>query len=248
MRDSDRFPDQTTTERRTRRRVLLVVATLCVWFLEFTVAPAFAAPPAASPEHRLVIQSSEALQLAPMEDKEWYERGIWPIVGAVAVVIITNAVAVWVVYFQSSRSFRAMLKQRKIETLAASLSEFYNPMLALIDINGEIFSQTGPPSFPQEEIARSAAARIWRETRKRILANNLQIETILRTKTHHIRSPDSLDMYRRLLVHVAMYDAFQTVETDLYVGFQFPAGIRAHIETQRGLVLEEFNQASRETI
>lgn len=248
MRGATNFAEQPTEKTRPPHGTLLAVAVLCVWLLGVTVEPALVAPHESSLEPTFALQLADALQLVLTEEKEWYERGVWPLVGAVAVLIVTNAAAVLIVYFQSSRSFRAMLKQRKIEMLSASLSEFYNPLLALLDINREIFSQTGPPSFPREEPARSAAARIWRETRKRLLTNNLQIETILRTKTHHILSPDSLDKYRRLLLHVAMYDAFQTVETDIYADFQFPADIRAHVETQRGLVLDEFKRASRETI
>lgn len=213
--------------------------------LTLWAGPGLAVPPA---NHTLTIQSSEALQLTPKEAKEWYEQGIWPLVGAVAALIVTNAVAVGVVYLQSSKSFKAVLKQRKIETLSASLNEFYNPLLALLDINKEIFDKTGPTSFPEAEPGRSAAALVWRETKKKILSNNAQIETVLRTKTHHIQGPDSLAEYHRLLIHVAMYETFQMVETDLYAAFQFPADIRSHVETQRGLVLQAFNEASRETI
>ena len=141
-----------------------------------------------------------------------------------------------------------MLKQRKIESLSASLSEFYDPLIALIDINREIFTQTGPPSFPPEGPARSAAALVWRETKKKILANNAQIEAILRTKTHLIQRPDSLPNYHRLLVHVAMYETFQAIETDRYAGFQFPTDVRDHVETQRGLVLKTMNAATGEKI
>lgn len=205
-------------------------------------------PPSPPAVHTLIVRSGEALQFATRDPKEWYERGLWPLVGAVAALMLTNAVAVGVVYLQAARSFNVVLRQRRIERLTASLNDFYNPLLALLDINREVFLQTGPPSFPEEDPARSAAAAVWRETKKKILANNLQIEAILRTKTHLIQGPDSLDQYHQLLVHVAMYETFQMVETDLYARFLFPADVRSHVETQRGLVLEAFNEASEETI
>lgn len=222
----------------------LIIAVLGVWLIGVTAQSALAALPPRFPVHPLTIQSSEGLQVTPKNDTEWYERGIWPLIGATAALILTNTVALGVVYLQSSRSFKALLKQRKIETLATSLSEFYNPLLALLDINREIFVQTGPPSFPAQDPARSAAAKVWRETKKKILNNNMQIETILRTRTHLIRAPDSLDKYHRLLVHVAMYETFQKVETDIYTGFQFPADIRDHVEAQRELVLEALQQVA----
>jgi hypothetical protein len=82
---------------------------------------------------------------------------------------------------QAEKSFNAVLRQRKIEMLSTSLNEFYNPLLALIDINNEIFSKTGPKSFPNEEPGLSAAGLVWKETKKKILANNSTIEQILRT-------------------------------------------------------------------
>lgn len=233
---------------RVPHRSRVLVAVLAALLLVFAVPAARASGSTSPPVHTLTIQSSEALQLAPKDEKEWYERGLWPLVGAVLALMVTNAVAVGVVYLQSSRSFDALLKQRKIEALAASLNQFYNPLLALLDINREIFTQTGPDSFPEQDPARSAAALVWRETKKKILANNMEIEAILRSRTHLIQGPDALEHYQRLLVHVAMYETFQTVETDLYAAFQFPADIRAHVEQQRGLVLQAYYQASGETI
>ena len=198
--------------------------------------------------HTLTIQSNERLQLAPQEEKEWYERGWWPLAGAVAALIITNAVSVRVVYVQAAKSFNAVLRQRKIELLSAALNEFYNPLLALIDINGEIFAKTGPQSFPKEEPGRSAAGLVWKETKKKVLANNGDIERILRTKSHLLQGADSLEAYHPLLVHVAMYETFQTVATDLYKNFFFPAGIRDHIVKQRLAVVEAFYVASGEQI
>lgn len=227
------------------RTILAIVVGM--WCIPLGSASGLAAPPSPA-AHTLIIQSGEALELSPKNEKEWFERGLWPLAGAVAALMITNAVAVSVVYIQSSKSFKAVLKQRKIENLSASLSEFYDPLIALLDINCEIFARTGPPSFPPDDPARSAAGLVWKETKKKILANNSQVEAILRTKTHLIQEPDSLANYHRLLVHVAMYETFQTIESDLYAGFQFPADIRDHVETQRLLVLQNFNEATGELI
>lgn len=196
----------------------------------------------------ITISSSEGLQLAPIDQKEWYERGWWPVAGAVLALIITNAVSVRVVYVQSEKSFNAVLRQRKIDTLSTSLNEFYNPLIALIDINGEIFSKTGPSSFPKEEPGLTAAGKIWKETKKNILDNNTEILRILRVKSHLLHEDDKFESYHALLVHVAMYDTFQRVQTDLYKKFMFPSEIREHIFSQRLKVLEAYYQATGEQI
>jgi hypothetical protein len=160
-------------------------------------------------------------------------RRTWPLVGSVIVIMITNTVAIGVVYLQSRRSFNALLRQRKIEFLSLSLNDFYNPLLALIDINGEIFAKTGPSTFPEEHHEREAAALVWKEMKKKILENNREIEVILKTKTHLIHRLDSLDAYKALLVHVAMYETFQKIETDRYADFLFPKEVKGHLAAMR---------------
>lgn len=175
--------------------------------------------------------------------KEWYEVGIWPLAGSVAAIVIANVVAVLIVYLNSAASMKVVLRERKIESLSSSLGEFYDPLLSLVDINHEVFQKTGPPSFPAEYIEREAAALVWKETKRRILMNNEQIEKILTTKSHLMRASDSMKNYHALLIHVAMYDTFQRVQSDRYSGFQFPKGIREHLESNRKEVLSDLRKA-----
>jgi hypothetical protein len=195
-----------------------------------------------------LAQATEVVKVLPSSEKTWYQTGFWSLMGPAVALIFTNAIAIFLVYLQSERSFKLLLKQRKIERLSASLSDFYDPLLALIDINGAIFQQTGPKSFPKEALRRKAAALVWKETKKKVLLNNDQIEEILRTKSHLMGESDSLESYHNLLLHVAMYDSFQKIETELYRDFLFPTNIRDHLFKQRIVVLEEFNRLSGDTI
>jgi uncharacterized membrane protein len=229
-------------------RMLFSPIRLAIMLIALTFTPVASVSAADRPLHTLTIKSDEAIQLAPKDKKEWYEQGWWPLLGAIGALIITNAVSVRIVYVQAEKSFNAVLRQRKIDGLSAALNEFYNPLLALIDINREIFSKTGPQSFPIEEPALSAAALIWKETRKKILANNAEIERILTTKSHLLQGTDTLDSYQALLVHVAMYETFQKIKTDLYKSFFFPVTIRDHVEKQRWAVVEAFNIATGDQI
>lgn len=163
---------------------------------------------------------STPLTISPVEQKEWYEKGNWPLFGSVLTVLITNLIAVSVVYLTANRTLQGLLKQKKLERVTASLNEFYNPLKALLEANRVIFSKTGPRSWPTEHIEREAAALVWTETKLKILENNKAIELILQTKTHLIDESDSLEKYADMLVHVTMYEAFQKVGTDLYAKFQ----------------------------
>ena len=203
---------------------------------------------ATSPQHTITIQSVDGLQIAQKEHKEWYQEGPWPLIGAVAAILITNTIAIGVVYLQSLRSFNALLRQRKIELLSLSLNDFYNPLLALIEINGEIFAKTGPRTFPEEHHEREAAALVWKEMKKKIVENNREIELILKTKTHLMQESDSLDAYKALFVHVAMYETFQKIETDRYAGFLFPKEVKGHLVAKRLSVLDQFHALTGEQI
>jgi hypothetical protein len=203
---------------------------------------------ATSPQHTITIQSVDGIHFAQKEHKEWYQEGPWPLIGAVAAIVLTNTIAIGVVYLQSLRSFNALLRQRKIELLSLSLNNFYNPLLALIEINGEIFTKTGPRTFPEEHHEREAAALVWKEMKKKIVENNREIELILKTKTHLMHESDSLDAYKTLFVHVAMYETFQKIETDRYADFLFPKEVKGHLVAKRSSVLDQFHALTGEEI
>ena len=197
--------------------------------------------PPTLPKNFVTIRPGDELQITPQEQHEWYHQGPWPLIGSVGAVIISNCVAIVMVYLSSSRSFNAILKQRKIDFLSLCLNDFYNPLLALIEINQEIFSKIGPSSFPEEHLKREAAALVWKEMKKKIIENNREIELLLRSKTHLIHKSDSLDGYNALFLHVAMYETFQEIETDQYACFLFPNDVKSHIIDKRRSVLDQFH-------
>lgn len=227
------------TTRPSRRRVF-VIAAVCLTTLIPLRQSSAVTDSLDSTQRTIIIQSSEGLQITKQEQKAWYQKGIWPLVGFVVPSLITSTIAIVVVYLQSRRSFGALLRQRRIDFLHSSLNDFYNPLLALLEINGEIFTKTGPGVFPKEHQEREVAAQVWSEMRKKILANNNEIEKILKTKTHLIHKSDSLESYKMLLLHVAMYETFQKVQTDRYLAeFRFPKTVTDHISSVRSKVHAE---------
>ncbi len=190
-------------------------------------------------------QGGQIFEIAPTEKGAWYQRGDWPLIGGVIAVLSTNGVAIFIVWLQTQRSLFSFMRQRRAEFVSSQLSELYNPLLTLLDMNGTIFKETGPPSFPMERgHPRDAAEGLWAESKKKILENNREIENILRTKAHLIYRNDSLDYYLPLLVHLTMYELFQSLPTDRYAAFRFPPQIRGHVADIRTAVLSEFDKLS----
>lgn len=174
------------------------------------------------------------------QSPEWYQQGSWPLFGALATLVVTNVVAIWKIFAQSKATFRLETKLRTAEFISTQLSDFYNPLYALLLTNGRIFSQLGPKSFPDDPIFRDAAGEIWTELRRQvILPNNREIREILRSRTHLLAPNDSLPRYMDLFTHISMYEIFQERPTDIYAKFKFPRDILRHVEVMREKLIGE---------
>ncbi len=88
----------------------------------------------------------------PLGQPEWYQQGFWPLVGASLVLIIPNAVALWGIFLQTSRQTKSQLLLDKIKFLSQQLTEFYDPLFAMLKVNGECFARLGPDTFPKDPI------------------------------------------------------------------------------------------------
>ena len=177
-----------------------------------------------------------------MSSLEWYQQGNWPLFGAVAVLVVTNAVALWKISAQAKATFLLETKLRTVEFIATQLSDFYNPLYALLLINGRIFSQAGPRTFPEDPIRCDAAGQVWAELREQVvLPNNREIREILRSKTHLLAPGDSLPQYMDLFTHISMYEVFQERPTEIYSRFTFPRDILRHVEEVRERLITELD-------
>ena len=176
---------------------------------------------------------------------EWYQQGLWPLIGAVALIVATNVASVVLVYIRAHASFRQQIKADHVAFLKAQLTEFYDPLLAFLATNQHIFNTLGPSTFPHDEIQRNAAGEIWQQAKSRvILKNNRLIASLLEVKSHLMHASDDLDNYLELFRHVQTYEIFQETSTDLYACFRFSAGIENHVKTMRAEIVKELKQRS----
>ncbi|CAA6697678.1 MULTISPECIES: hypothetical protein [unclassified Lentimonas] len=144
------------------------------------------------------------------ETEMWYQSGHWPLVGAIAMLMITNAFAFWKIYAQANASLKAQVRLRKIEGLKEQISQFYNPLATYLTLNKKLFEALGPHTFPENEHKRNAAGETWNRIKNEcILPNNCEIKDILRTRIHLLAELDSPLMYTELYNHISMYDIFQ---------------------------------------
>ena len=72
---------------------------------------------------------------------EWYQQGFWPLIGVALILIIPNAVALWGIFIQTHRQTKSQLLFNQIQFVSEQLAEFYDPLFAMLKINGECFSK-----------------------------------------------------------------------------------------------------------
>jgi hypothetical protein len=173
---------------------------------------------------------------------EWYQQGLWPLLGAGIALAIPNALAIINVNRQHRKSLEVQIKLKNIDFVNQQLTDFYNPLYSLMMINGSVFESTGPISFPEDIINREVAALAWNKIKLDvIIPNNQRIMSILRDKSHLISKSDSLLNYMELQNHLAMYEVFQNVRTESYEKFKFPSKILEHIKLVRSNLIKEFS-------
>ena len=168
------------------------------------------------------------------ETEMWYQSGHWPLVGAIATVMITNALAFWKIYAQANASLKAQVKLKKIESIKEQLSQFYNPLATYLTLNEQLFKSGWTSHISGKRTQRNAAGETWNRIKSEcILPNNCEIKDILRTRIHLLAELDSSLMYTELYNHISMYDIFQDNPTELYSEFQFPKNILKHVSDQK---------------
>ena len=172
----------------------------------------------------------------------WYQNGYWPLVGAIAILVVTNSVSLYEVILSSRRNYRNDVKLKNIDLLSEKLNSFYNPLYSLLSANQSLFMVFGPRSFPEDRIRREAAAKIWAEIRGNvILPNNDRILGILEDQSHLLHDRDEIWNYVELINHLHSYKIFCEITTEIHNSFKFPEYIVAHVEAARSEVLNSLN-------
>ena len=163
---------------------------------------------------------------------------------AIVPVLITQGVVIWQISRRSQQDYDLQIRLKRVEQLKEQLREFYDPLYSLLVTNGEIFSKLGPRSFPDDHIARTAAAKVWEKARKDIiLENNGKIKSLVTSKSHLMHIRDGYARYLALIAHISMYEIFQDIKTEAYSKFQFPRDIVQHVESTRAEIIAELEQA-----
>jgi hypothetical protein len=178
----------------------------------------------------------------PPVQPEWYQQGFWPLIGAAIILIIPNAVALWGIFIQTRRQTKSQLLFNQINFISQQLADFYDPLYALLTINNDCFTKLGPNTFPKDPLLADTAGEIWNQIKqKTIIPNNRKIAEIFRTQSHLLSNNDSIEAYKQLIGHIAMYEVFVDMPNEVYKDFTFPKDVTNHLIIARMDLVKELN-------
>ena len=184
------------------------------------------------------------LSISTTGTEAWYQSGDWPLIGAIAALAISNAVAVFIALYQQSKSRKTSEDFARRSTIEQRLKEFYDPLMALLSENREVFSKFGPYRIAElDGVDAKVAAEVWKEMKLGfIIPNNEKISSIIQSKSHLLSEGDKFEEYLRLKLHIDSYSVFTKVGSEVHENFKFPAGIEDRVSKFRAEQIRELEE------
>ncbi|AIS15538.1 hypothetical protein JM49_28810 [Pseudomonas chlororaphis subsp. aurantiaca] len=162
-------------------------------------------------------------------------------------LIVTNFVSIRNLREASRAAIKKELAVDSFKTFKSQLSEFYDPLNALVSANYDMFEALGPKTFPSDPYKGEEAADLWGEVVSEvILPNNQAIVEIIKTKSHLIDSTDSLKHYFYYVKHAQSYMLFRRQANSLHEKFPYPKDLLVHIGSARAVVLKKLVSKEKE--
>jgi hypothetical protein len=167
----------------------------------------------------------------------WYQSGDWPLIGAIGTLAVSNAVAIFLALYQQRASRKASEDFSRRSTIEKRLEEFYDPLMALLSENREVFSKFGPSRIAKlDGVDATVAAEVWNEMKLGVIVpNNERISSIIQSKSHLISEGDDFEEYLRLKLHIDSYSVFLKVGSEVHESFRFPTGIEERVSKFRAV-------------
>jgi 3-methyladenine DNA glycosylase Tag len=127
------------------------------------------------------------------------------------------------------------------------LAEFYDPLIALLSENREVFAQFGPGKIAKlDDVDATVAAEVWSKMQSDLIVpNNEKISDIIQTKSHLVSQEDDFHPYLRLKLHIDSYAVFREVRSEVHDNFRFPNGIEERVRSQRQNQIKKLEETRR---
>lgn len=159
------------------------------------------------------------------------------------VLLISNIIVLWKIRLDSNEAVRKELTILAIKNIKDRLEKFYDPFMALIEINTNIFNSFGYKSYPEEDIRRSEAAQLWDKMAQTIIIpNNDEMIGIVKSNSHLIHKEDNGSLYMQFITHAESYKHFIEFPNEVHNAFKYPMGIEDNVQRFRSILKKELEQ------
>lgn len=116
------------------------------------------------------------------------------------------------------------------------LTEFYDPIYALLSANKGVFERIGPTSCARESgrFNDEETAEVWeRLTREVLVPNNMRVVEIIQEKLHLLADTDNESVYLEFVTHAQAYKVFKERAYEAYRLFGYPKEIYQSVASER---------------
>lgn len=162
-------------------------------------------------------------------------------------LIVTNFVSIYNLREASKAAIKKELAVDSYKHIKNQLSEFYDPLNALVSTNYDMFQSLGPKTFPEDFYKGGEAAELWDDiVNEVILPNNESIVEIIKTKSYLIDPSDNLDNYFYYVKHAQSYMLFRKQANSLHGKFPYPKELLGSIVKVRSLVINKLKSKEKE--
>lgn len=163
------------------------------------------------------------------------------------VLLVTNLVTLWKIRLESKAAIKGELGMNSIERIKEQLSLFYDPIIALLYTNSEIFNGFGPRTFPEDHFAGEEALHIWSlMVNDVVLPNNKEVTKTIKSYSHLMSENDDFELYLRFMKHAASYDAFRNTPNQLHGDFAYPTDLLPNVKKHRNNIVRELQKLQLE--
>lgn len=178
-----------------------------------------------------------------LKSLEFWEKFAAPIV-ALVIVFISNLVVLIKIRLDSKAAIKKELTLQSLNITKERLTKFYDPVIALLIINRDMFITFGPESFPNERSLKIEASTIWNNIIDDvILPNNKRVCEIVLQYSHLIDKSDNIENYLDFVKHANSYSIFRNKRNEIHKNFPYPSQLISKVSVARENVRQKLNSS-----
>jgi hypothetical protein len=186
----------------------------------------------------VALQANDAPLLSPSI--------VVPAAIALVALLVTNIVVLLKIRLDIRTNLKRDLTLQEIARLKERLQQFYDPLVALTQLNAAMTKKLGRDTFPMDSHLKEDALLVWNSVVENvILPTNRKICTIIKECSHLIDSTDQFEQYMNFILHAESYEIFTKQRNEIHKKFLYPKDFDIDLQRARAKVIKDLEEAER---